>query len=42
MPVALYAAETTAWTNALLMKMKVFENHLINEMDVREETYRPD
>ena len=32
MPVALYAAETTSWTNALLTKMKVFENHLMRWM----------
>ena len=32
MPVALYAAETVSWTNALLTKMKVFENHLMRWM----------
>ena len=32
LPVALYAAETIPWTNALLSKMKVFENHLMRWM----------
>ena len=32
MPVVLYASETVSWTNALLEKMKIFENHLMRWM----------